>query len=77
MWGAGSSRAVGEGLATDFLTRHEAFFGNPSAELQMDMVNNRVGIALGVNQATRSIPTEQVVMDAYRSDKLQTELNTN
>jgi len=39
----------------------------------MDMANNRVGIALGVDPSKTSIPAEKVVIDAYRNDRLQTQ----
>lgn len=73
-WGASSSRQVGGKLASEFLNIHEVYSNNSFAEICMDSFNNRVGIALGVDQAQRASPVNDLVMGAHREGKLQTGL---
>lgn len=77
LWGAYSARRVGGKLATEFTTLHETFSTNSAAEIQMDLFNNKVGIALGVDNAKRLISPDRLVTDVYDEGQLQTKLYGN
>lgn len=53
-WSALLARDIGPDAALDFTTAHEKKPGLPQAEIEMDLLNNQVGIDIGRESAQES-----------------------
>ena len=71
-WSALLSRDIGEANALQFTTAHENFPLNPVPEKDMDLWNNRIGIAIGVANPKATDTTLAIACyGAYMSGKLK------